>query len=238
MAGETYQLPPAKLSDYKAQAEHAGLSYLTYAGQLTSALFPGSDTWSAQQWEEAFWETCTQQQEEAYAFWTWAALPTNQQQTYVRTADGEALSVIVFGHDELPGSSRALQQWSMKNEYCLSQCKRELKALNAQERTATRKLMFIEQTLDSAGCSAVDLRRHIDQQPAKSCSLRMDACKKQLEKGQLCCPLTFCIFCFQYHCFASELQEEKRARATARTQKESTGRCRWRCAERSRNAAV
>ena len=208
MAAANFKLSPQKLQGFLDAAQSRGVTVVEYSNLLTSEAFPESAGWSDEDWGAAFSKKRSQQQEEAYAFWSWATLPTNQQQKLVQTPEGQALSVLTFGADELPGSTRSLQQWSQKTEYCISQCKRELKTLNTLQREATRKLTFIERRLDIAGCSATDLARHVKDEPEKRCALWLDACKIQFQKGRLCFPLTCCIFCGQYCCSRSNKKDE------------------------------
>ena len=208
MAAANFKLSQQKLQGFLDAAKKRGVTAVEYSNMLTSEAFPESAGWSDEDWGAAFSKKRSQQQEEAYAFWTWASLPTNQQQKLVQTPEGQALSVLTFGADELPGSIRSLQQWSQKTEYCISQCKRELKQLKPLQQEANRKLTFIEHRLDTAGCSAHDVDRHVQDQPEKRCALWLDACKIQLQKGQLCCPLTCCIFSMQYACSGSDKKDE------------------------------
>ena len=126
---------------------------------------------------------------------------------YAQMKHEQQLPVQIFGADELPGSGRSPPQWSQKVEYCLMQCKGELKNLNAVKKEGVRKLTFIERRLDEADCHAYDVKRHVRDQPDERCQLCCAAWKKQLEKGQLCFPLTAAIFCYQY-CSYELLQKE------------------------------
>ena len=122
------------------EAKDMNLSYWCDADLLAAKAFPDWTTMTEERWNELSVEGMTQDQQTAWLFWDWTSKPGNNvKPAYVKTADGNktALAVQTFGPDELPGGNRALQQWSQKNEYTLSQCKMELKKLHREKKGST-----------------------------------------------------------------------------------------------------
>ena len=76
MADASWKLTAVRQQALVNEAQKRGLTALDFASELTNVAFPGSAGWSAAQWENAFSKKCTLEQQEAYAFWYWASLPT------------------------------------------------------------------------------------------------------------------------------------------------------------------
>ena len=106
MAAANLKLTALRQQSLVKEAQKRGLTALDFAVELTNAAFPGSADWDAAQWQNAFSKECTLEQQEAYTFWCYASLPIYQQAKKVQTRQGEAMSVLTFGRDELPGSDR------------------------------------------------------------------------------------------------------------------------------------